>query len=50
MGVFKGFLSLSLRICSENYLVQEIEILINVFAENGHSITFLEKATKYRNS
>ena len=46
MGVFKGFLSLSLRICSENYLVQEIEILINVFAENGHSITFLEKATK----
>ena len=29
-----------------NYLSQEIEFLINVFAENGHSFTVLEKVTK----
>ena len=34
MGVFKGFLLLAPHICSENYLAQEIEFLINVFAEN----------------
>ena len=28
------------------YLSQEIEFLINVFAENGHSFTVLEKVTK----
>ena len=46
MGVFKSFLSRALHICSENYLAQEIDFLINVFAENGHSITVLEKVTK----
>ena len=44
--VFKGFLSRALHICSENYLAQEMEFLINVLAENGHSITVLEKVTK----
>ena len=47
MGVFKGFLSSALHICSENYLAQEIEFLyLNVFVENGHSIAVLEKVTK----
>ena len=46
MGVFKGFLTRALHICSKNHLAQEIEFLINVFAENGHSITVLEKITK----
>ena len=46
MGVFKGFLSRALHICSESYLAQEIEFLINVFAENGQSITVLEKVAK----
>ena len=46
MGVFKGFLSRALHICSESYLAQEIEFLLNVFAENGHSITVLEKVAK----
>ena len=46
MGVFKGFLSRALHICSENYLAQETEFLIKVFAKNGHSITVLEKITK----
>ena len=35
----KGFShKFALQICSENYLAQEIDFLINVFAENGHSI------------
>ena len=46
MGVFKGFLSHTLHICSEKYLAEEIDFLINVFAENGHSDTVLEKVTK----
>ena len=46
MGVFKGFLSHALHIYSENYLAQEIEFLINVFGENGHSITVLENVTQ----
>ena len=46
MGVFKWFLSRALHICSEKYLAQEIKFLINVFAENGHSITILENVTK----
>ena len=51
MGVFKGFLSCALHICSENYLTQEKDFLINVLAENGHSIAILEEvAKKYMNS
>ena len=46
MGVFKGFLSRALHICSENHLPQEIDFLINVFVENGHSITVLEKVSE----
>ena len=46
IAVFKEFLARVLHICSENYLAQKIEFLINTFAENGHSITVLEKATK----
>ena len=45
MGVFKGFLSHALHICSQNYLAQEMQ-LMNVVAENGHSITILEKVKK----
>ena len=36
LGVYKGFLSRTLSIFSENYLAQEIEFLINVFGENEH--------------
>ena len=46
VGVIKRFLSRALHICSENYLAQEIQFLINIFAENGHRITVLEKVTK----
>ena len=51
MGVFKVFLSRALHIFSEKYLAQEINFLINVFAENGHSITVSERVTnQYTNN
>ena len=34
-GIFKGFVHRALRICSEKFLTEEIEFLINVFTENG---------------
>ena len=39
MGLFKGFFTSALYIFSENYLIQEKYFLINVSAENGHSVT-----------
>ena len=39
MGAFKGFLSRALHICPESYLAQETEFLMNVYAENEHTIT-----------
>ena len=33
MGIFKGFLSRALHICSENYFSQEVDFFINVFAQ-----------------
>ena len=49
MGVFQGFLSRALHLCSEIYLAQEIKLLIKVFVENGHSITVFEKSRKKEN-
>ena len=46
MGAFKAFSSGAIHICLENYLAQEIEFLINVFAENRQSIAVSEKVTK----
>ena len=46
MGVFKKFLTRTLPICSEKHLAQETEFLINVLAENEHSITVLERVIK----
>ena len=39
MGLFKGFFTRALNICSENYLILEKYFLINVSAKNGHSVT-----------
>ena len=39
IGVFKWFLSRALHICSDNYLAQEIEFLINVTKEYMNNIT-----------
>ena len=37
MGVFKGFLSIAYKICTEKYLQKEIDILIDIFTENEHN-------------
>lgn len=48
-GTVKGFYHA--HICSEKYLPQEIELLINAFAENADSIKVLQKVNKrYINS
>ena len=48
MGVFKGFLSRAYKICTEKYLQSEINLLIDIFTENGHEKnTLTNKATEY---
>ena len=36
-GVFKGFLARAVRICSAQYLQQEVDTLITIFKENGYN-------------
>ena len=50
MGVFKGVLSLALRICPEKYLAQEIKILIKFigkYHQRIHEEHFFYKRKKY---
>ena len=44
-GVFKGFLVRAHRLCSPTLLKDEINFLIDVFAENGHTRSALESIT-----
>ena len=46
VSVFKGFLSRAYRICSERYIGDEIQFLIDVFTENSYERKTLEKITK----
>ena len=46
VSVFKGFLSRAYKICSERYIDQEIQFLIDVFTENGYERKTLEKIAK----
>ncbi|XP_065678259.1 uncharacterized protein LOC136093215 [Hydra vulgaris] len=46
IGVFKGFLCRAKQICSQKYLSQEIDFLINTFFENGYNKNNLIKITK----
>ena len=46
VSVFKGFLSSAHKICSERYIDQEIQFLIDVFTEDGYERKTLEKITK----
>ena len=46
VSVFKGFLSRAYKICSERYIDEEIQFLIDVFTENGYEKQTLEKITK----
>ena len=41
-SVFKGFLVRATRICSAEYLDEELQFLIDIFTENGYNRTMLE--------
>ena len=43
---FKGFLSRAYKICSERFIDEEIQFLIDVFTENDYERKTLEKITK----
>ncbi len=45
-GVFKEFLVRAHRLCSPNYIQDEINFLVNVFSENGHARSVLKDITK----
>ena len=50
VGVFKGFIARAKAICSEEFLSQEIDFLIEMFVQNGHDrTTFSQVAAKYLN-
>ena len=42
-GIFKGFVHRAHKLCSEHYLKDEVEFLVNVFTENGYNETTLRK-------
>ena len=44
-SIFKGFLSRAYKSCSEHYIDEEIQFLIDVFTENGYERKTLEKIT-----
>ena len=45
-GVFKGFIDRAFNICSQQHVEQELEFLVNVFAENGYSKLMLMDIVK----
>ena len=49
-SVFKGFLHRAHTICSEKFIMEEIQFLLNIFVENGHNGTFLEASVKDYNT
>ena len=49
-SVFKGFLHRAHTICSEKFIKEEIQFLVNMFVENGHKRTFLEVLVKDYNT
>ena len=49
-SVFKGFLHRAHTICSENYIKEETQFLVDMFVENGHKETFLETLVKDYNT
>ena len=46
-SVFKGFLHRAHTICSEKYIKEEIQFLVNMLVENGHKRTFLALVKDY---
>ena len=46
VSVFKGFWSKAKKICSELYVGEELQFLIDLFTGNGYERKSLEKITK----
>ena len=46
VSIFKGFLSRAYKNCSERYIDEEIQFLIDVFTENRYERKTLENITK----
>ena len=46
IGAFKGFVHRAFKICSKNYLEQELEFLTNIFIENGYDKNELVRTIK----
>ena len=46
VSVYKEFLSRAYKICSERYIDEKIQFLIDVFTENGYKRKTLEKITR----
>ena len=46
VSVFKGLLSRAYKICTERYIDEEIQFLIDMFTDNGYERKTLEKITK----
>ena len=42
-GIFKGFVHRAYKICSENYIEEELGFLTSVFVENGYQKDVLKK-------
>ena len=57
-GIFKGFVSRAKKLCSEKYLDDELNFLVDMFVENGHDRNHLysiirenkHQAPKYENT
>ena len=49
-SVFKGFLHRAHTKCSEKFIKEETQFLVNMFVENGHKRTFLEVLVKDYNT
>lgn len=49
IGIFKGYISRARSICSEEYLNEEIEFIVNIFVENGYDRKLLQNIVNNKN-
>ena len=49
-SVFKGFVHRAHAVCSEKYIKEETQFLIDMFVENGHKRTYIETLVKDYNA
>ena len=46
VSVFKGFLSRAYKVCSERYIDEEVQFLIDVFTKSGYERKTVQKMRK----